>query len=243
MCFKTVYIDVDRETAFNNFYPGNPSTLVQLNVVTSGVRNRWFDLKVSYIPCDSPYRAPPNCLQYHYGLMGKMVSFNFDVFNQGFTYFNNLDYAICFRKPPGFCTVSFTVAEDDDDDDDDSTNDLFPDEELGNEFKKIRDKLSPSSLRPTKESTNFHIVAKERAQQLAGAGPHKCPADYLVLNNMRFCGHYLNEAALYRNGIKEDSVVIDNSTGPVIARFISSESAVAKGFQLEYQMNPCMSHG
>jgi len=171
-----------------------------------------------------------------------MQSFNFDVFNQGFTYFNNLDYAICFRKPPGFCTVSFAVADDDDDDDDDA-NGLFPDDELSDEFKKARDKLKPIDLRPSRERTNFHIVARDRGQALAGAGPHKCPTDYLIINNMRFCGYFLNEAALFRNGIQEDSDVTDNSTGPIMVRFITSEEAVAKGFQLEYQMNPCLLNG
>ena len=233
----------------NNFHPGpNPSNLMNLNIVTSGVRNRWFDIKVSYIPCDSPFRAPANCLQYHYDLLGKIESFNFDVFNQGFTYFNNLDYAICFRKPPGFCTVSFQVSEDKDDDDDDP-DDEFPDDELSDEFKKIRDrqknreKLRPSDLRPVRETTNFNIVSRDRSQTMAGAGPHKCPTDYIVINNMRFCGHRLNQAALYRNGIQEDDQVIDNSTGPILVRFITSEESVAKGFQIDYQLNPCLLNG
>ena len=51
-----MYIEVD-ESSRSQFASPTPSNLVTLNVITSGNRNRWFDIKVSYIPCDSPYKG------------------------------------------------------------------------------------------------------------------------------------------------------------------------------------------
>lgn len=101
----------------------------------------------------------------------------------------------------------------------------------------------PQEIRPPHEVTSFHIVNGHSNQQFAGAGPLKCYSDYLILNNMRFCGSHLNEAALYRNNINTDETVIDNSTGPVYARFVSSVESVSKGFILDYQLNPCLLNG
>ncbi|CAG2114154.1 unnamed protein product [Medioppia subpectinata] len=84
---------------------------VTLNVLTMGNRNRLFDIRVTQIHCSSGYRAPANCLQYHIGVQGSIRSFNYDepnVAQQG-GYLNNLDYTICFKKEPGFCTVTYSV--------------------------------------------------------------------------------------------------------------------------------------
>ena len=58
--FCTVYVEVD-EASRGQFSPSLPSTLLTLNVITSGSRNRWFDIKISYIACDSPYRGRHSC--------------------------------------------------------------------------------------------------------------------------------------------------------------------------------------
>ena len=203
--------------------------------------------------------APSNCLQYFQDLIGQVRSFNYDLFNQGFTYFNNLDYAICFRKWSGFCTVSFSVpAEEEVEEEEGHENDLFPER---NEvaLKKIAIPASkalkrrqndrqrrPQEVRPTHEVTSFHIVSSQHSgnqHMMAAAGPLKCTSDYLILNNMRFCGSHLNDAALYRNSVSTDAVIVDNSTGPVTARFVTSVEAVSKGFILDYQLNPCLLNG
>lgn len=185
-----------------------------------------------------------------------MRSFNYDLFNQGFTYFNNLDYTICFRKWPGFCTVSYTIPREDEPNESSNDNDLFPERDEVGALKKIampvtkamkiraNDRLRrPQEIRPPHETTSFQIVSGQSNQQFAGAGPLKCVSDYLVLNNMRFCGSHLNDAALYRNNINLDTTIVDNSTGPVSARFVTSQESVSKGFILDYQLNPCLLNG
>ena len=100
--------------------------------------------------------------------------------------------------------------------------------------------------RPGRETSYFQIISgqnNQNNQQFAGAGPVKCYTDYLLLNGMRYCGSHLNEGALYRNNIDTDVPVIDNSTGPVYARFVTSEEAVSRGFMLNYHLNPCLLNG
>jgi len=47
--------------------------------------------------------------------------------------------------------------------------------------------------------------------------------------------HYLFIIIIY--------VVTDNSTGPITARFVTNEKDVARGFNINYRMNPCLING
>lgn len=119
----------------------------------------------------SLFQAPPNCLQYHHEIVGKVVSFNFDLYNEGNTYFNNMDYTICFRKEPGFCTLTYSVPTERDPDDD---NDL---------------------TKPTRPGTAiryFEIDPESKVVDGPGVGILKCPSDYLLLGGIRYCGGRLN---------------------------------------------------
>lgn len=91
-----------------------------LRVLTSGPGYRRWNIRVSQIECANPSRAPSNCLQYFTGPAGTFSSFNYDAYRplveaniknmpQDATYFNNMDYAICFRKEIGFCTQTYHV--------------------------------------------------------------------------------------------------------------------------------------
>ncbi|GLG93829.1 Uncharacterized protein GBIM_01168 [Gryllus bimaculatus] len=52
--------------------------------------------------------APPNCLQYLQGVRGTLRSFNYN----GGSYTNDLNYAICIRKEPGYCSITYSVRSD-----------------------------------------------------------------------------------------------------------------------------------
>ena len=242
-----IYVEVDNvEEYFQNPYNPNPynpnsnTNLMTINIITSGNRNRWFDIKVNYIPCNSPYRAPRHCLQYHYNLLGSIKSFNYDIFNQGFTYTNNLDYTICFKKSTGFCTITYSVPREEDEG---HGNELFheTDREQGSWTEGEPFKRRPElSTRP--ERTYFDITPGQRdSSQTAHAGPYKCPSDYIMLNGIRLCGYHLNDNLYASSSL--DVPITDNSTGPIFARFVSSPETVGKGFYLNYQMNPCMING
>lgn len=205
-------------------------------------------------------------------MVGQVKSFNYDLFNQGFTYFNNLDYAICFKKWPGFCTVTYEVPTSTDEWEETGSENGFllpdrvPDGGDGLDYDELlkkgppiavttsrsanngknKKKIPSQLLRPHREVTSFHIVSREhgaQSQTTAAAGPLKCNTDYLVLNNLRFCGHHLNEDSLHSSTIRTDAPVMDNSTGPIYARFVTSVDTVGKGFVLNYQLNPCLMAG
>ncbi|KAG0418379.1 hypothetical protein HPB47_004901 [Ixodes persulcatus] len=96
-----VYLDVDMS-------PGPVTIFVE----TNGQRNSRWNIKISQIKCDSPTRAPPNCLQYYTGPSGNFTSFNYlesRLTPPRMGYFNNLDYSICFRKEADYCSQTYTV--------------------------------------------------------------------------------------------------------------------------------------
>ncbi|XP_053203835.1 uncharacterized protein LOC128388463 isoform X1 [Panonychus citri] len=194
---------------------------VSLNFITTGHRSRQFDVRVTQIQCHSPYRAPAHCLQYHYDVVGRIMSLNFDLYNDGNTYFNNLDYTICFRKEPGFCTMTYSVPSERDPDEEPETN-------------------KPS--RPSSVFRYFEIQPESKTSEAPGAGIVKCPSDYLMIGGIRFCGGRLN-ANVFANNPSGDTDVTDNSTGPIFARFVSDGKEVKRGFFLNYRMNPCFIGG
>ena len=122
--------------------------------------------------------APSNCLQYNVGVQGSIRSFNYEDPNasaQG--YLNNLDYTICFRKEPGFCTVTYSIP---------------------NVFIHVTDpnqqQEGPLQINPGRyfniipDSSTSNAVGDDQA----GAGPYDCPWDYLFIAGRRLCGSRLN---------------------------------------------------
>ena len=98
---------------------------------------RKFNIQLTQIPCSvEKLKAPPNCLQYLTGTYGTIKSFNYqvssssspsnsyargrnnvnsDASNSGSVssttgYPNDLDYSICFKKEPGFCSITYELA-------------------------------------------------------------------------------------------------------------------------------------
>ena len=125
--------------------------------------------------------APQNCLQYKTGVQGSFKSFNFeDVHIPSTGYLSNLDYTICFRKEPGFCTVTYSVASVYTSDQ--NTGSQSPEQDQAQA-------VSPGryfNIIPDTSSTNSVGAGQ------AGAGPYECPSDYIMLAGIRFCGSRLN---------------------------------------------------
>ncbi|RWS04237.1 uncharacterized protein B4U79_12545, partial [Dinothrombium tinctorium] len=108
-----LYVDIE-----NTFGP------YVLRTITRGDGVRLWNIRVSLIECTNPSRAPENCLQYFTGPNGVFSSFNYVDTNQmealaklspnqnmfAFTYLNNLNYAICFRKEAAFCTQTYSAS-------------------------------------------------------------------------------------------------------------------------------------
>ena len=190
-----------------------------LRILTSGAGYRRWNIRISQIECANPSRAPANCLQYYTGPSGVFQSFNYETTNRQeippgvntavwpreASYFNNMDYTICFRKEVGFCTQTYQV------------NASVVTMEI-------------SAVSPLGQSS-FDAAR-------AGAGVIKCPFDFLLLDGVRYCGSHLTPLGLSGN-TDIDAPVIDKSSGPFMARFVSNEKFVGRGFSIGYQQNPC----
>ena len=122
--------------------------------------------------------APANCLQYQNSLIGQIKSFNFEEFQvgAGTGYLSGLDYAICFKKPPGYCSVTYTVPRQ-----------LFAD--VGQSI--IHQTTQTQTNYQVNPGQYFNIIGMVGNDQ-AGAGHYECPQDYLQLANIPLCGSRLN---------------------------------------------------
>jgi hypothetical protein len=154
--------------------------------------NRQFDIRITFIHCQSPYRAPSNCLQYYFDLNGEFKSFNFDYYSQANArYLRNLDYAICFRKLPGFCSITFSMPK------------------YG---APIDQDVTQASNRPI--GKYFNIVNTVAAGiGNGGSGPVKCPDDYLVIGTTRFCGMVLNDDVDRGSSPSSSDEITDSGSG------------------------------
>ncbi|PSN52667.1 hypothetical protein C0J52_06027 [Blattella germanica] len=98
-----LYVDVD-----------NTRGPIRLNVLAMGGNfPRMFRIKITQVKRGSPLEAPRNCLQYYRGAMGTIESFNYQMNADSNLparpgYMNNLNYAICIKKEPGYCSITYT---------------------------------------------------------------------------------------------------------------------------------------
>ncbi|CAN7946484.1 unnamed protein product, partial [Ixodes pacificus] len=137
---------------------------ISLNLMMVGSYSRKFDIKVTQLECEGPQSAPSHCLQYFWGTHGTVKSFNYDeaggsVHQQGYP--NDLDYVVCLRKEPGFCSVSYEIATADD--------------EVG----------------PSPFGVGAVPTQREGVQLTSSPIVAECPDDYLIIGGVRMCstGH------------------------------------------------------
>ncbi|XP_059098573.1 uncharacterized protein LOC131892751 [Tigriopus californicus] len=81
------------------------STAGQIDILQgSGMAERRYNIKVSYIPCDSRVRAPSGCTQFFTEDTGTISSYNF----AGGQLLGDQIYANCIRQNEGFCRVQYS---------------------------------------------------------------------------------------------------------------------------------------
>ncbi|XP_046633822.1 uncharacterized protein LOC124313125 [Daphnia pulicaria] len=99
----------------------NSTTPITLTMITSNLMAGGFTsarnwkIRVSQIPCNEGFAAPPGCLQYYTGSVGVIRSFNFFFDSRGVNTARQLsfqDYTICIRQESNFCEMQYNVCPD-----------------------------------------------------------------------------------------------------------------------------------
>jgi len=73
---------------------------------------RFFEIKVTQLPCSNEYNRYPGCFQYHEGLTGRIETFNFQNCGNKQTHLPNQEYSICVRPEAGYDCVQWQVCPD-----------------------------------------------------------------------------------------------------------------------------------
>ncbi|KAL3183554.1 hypothetical protein MRX96_033662 [Rhipicephalus microplus] len=105
-----MYIDVSEATR----------AVLSVNIGGEAPQGRKWHIRVSFIHCLSPQKAPASCLQYFPEPQGEFNSFNYIPGAPKQQLIAGLKYSICFRRQLGLCQINFTPA---------TTNELF---QMGN---------------------------------------------------------------------------------------------------------------
>ncbi|CAG0881781.1 unnamed protein product [Darwinula stevensoni] len=87
---------------------GQTTNSVSLTVTTSGSSfPRSWKIKVTQLPCNTNYLAGSGCLQFHTGVTGQVMTYNFNsALGQELA---NQDYGICIRMEAGYCGIQYAT--------------------------------------------------------------------------------------------------------------------------------------
>jgi len=88
------------------------SESVALSFDFTGTYSRFFEVKVTQLPCTSEYNRFPGCLQYHEGLTGRIETFNYGNCVKTQSHLPNQDYSICVRPEAGYDCVQWQLCPD-----------------------------------------------------------------------------------------------------------------------------------
>lgn len=239
---------------FSDYFGVDESGVISLHVMMMGSFDRKFDMTITQIPCQSGKRAPLHCLQYLTGTHGKIKSFNYDSYssiplssnannnnlattpspqslvNVGDGYPNDIDYIICLKKEPGFCSVTYELATQD--------TRVLP--------------FGIGTVGPVKtlQGRQVHPLAQCNEDFLTIGGVRLCSSSIPSYPEGQ---SYVSDIA-YHSGIAKTDIatgvvlnatvasptlLTDSTPGPFLARFVSNKSFNSKGFYLFFRQNPC----
>ncbi|KAI1295488.1 hypothetical protein HDE_05512 [Halotydeus destructor] len=203
------------------------SGIISFHMMMLGNYHRKFNILVSQIPCRSEAKAPSHCLQYQTGTHGTIKSFNYDQTDSNAVsegYPNDIDYMICVKKEPGFCSITYELTP--------SLTGVFP-FAVGAPAKGGR---SP-------------IVSQCKDDYLVIGGLRLCSASLQspsLPSNLETHTHTtdgtfqrLETGSILNATLYSPTLITDTTPGPFLVRFVSSQADTAKGFNLSYRQNPC----
>ncbi|XP_069701068.1 uncharacterized protein [Periplaneta americana] len=193
---------------------------IQITVRTNPAvtANRKWNIRINQIECTSPERAPTGCLMYYTGTDGRVNSFNYAAAGRAVgtvwtRELANLNYGVCIRMAPGYCSIewrqaandpySFTVSGD--------TGGIDPDV-LGT------DVVAESGAQCT---TDFVVIPNP----YVGSDP---------LNTDRFCG---NGFVTKTTASKPFVLTVVTNEGDLVGGVAQGNEN--RGFSLNYRQIPC----
>jgi hypothetical protein len=204
------------------------SGVISLHVMMLGHYERKFDIFISQIPCEGERRAPPHCLQYYTGTHGRIKSFNYDLLGGNVTdegYPNDIDYMMCVKKEPGFCSITYELA---------TTERRVKAFGIGN----------PNKL----TGRAGQVVGQCNEDYLVIGGYRICSASVGVQDGLSFISDVpatgfsktdVQTGSVLNATLTSPVLLTDSTPGPFLLRFISSQANNAKGFDLSFRQNPC----
>lgn len=177
--------------------------------------SRFWDIKITQIPCNVRYDPPNGCLQYHTGIDGRFTTFNWGS-TPVVQHLRNQDYRICIRQEEGYCCIIYMQCTD--------ANSFTINPGTGGNDMWTMGKIQSNCAED--------YIGIEASSQ-SGFGN----------TNSVYCGGFLNDidAATTDAKIKDCtspfavSVVTDGTTDAVPAMLANSN----KGVCLEYTQEPC----
>ncbi|CAG9863008.1 unnamed protein product [Phyllotreta striolata] len=91
----------------------NGNTNIVISIGTSGASGRSWNIKVTQINCNCPYRAPSGCLQYYNSITGVVRSFNYGAAatQDGTRQLSNENYGICIATITGYCGITWSQTD------------------------------------------------------------------------------------------------------------------------------------
>jgi len=87
---------------------GSEGDTLEVSISLTGTDDRRWNILVSQICCNDPWRAPADCLQYHTGVSGTFKSFN----HEGGQVLSSQNYRVCFRQEQDYCSITYQASTD-----------------------------------------------------------------------------------------------------------------------------------
>ncbi|GIY44890.1 CUB domain-containing protein [Caerostris darwini] len=189
------------------------SGAISLHVTMVGIYGRRFNIKINQVRCIGRDAAPPHCLQYHRGTRGAIKSFNYDEPGLlGLGYPNNMDYVICIRKEPGFCSITYQL------------------------FSEGRN-VAPFAVGALPGAANAAlgltgpVAAECHDDYVLFTGIRVCSGRVSPTGAPNRPAREPNTTTTY--------ILTDATPGPFLVRFVSNGVRNARGFHFTYRQNPC----
>ncbi|XP_018016009.1 uncharacterized protein LOC108672786 isoform X3 [Hyalella azteca] len=107
--------DLTGQHIYINAEPGGGPIILTMDTSKTLDMKRDWNIKVTQIDCNSPYRAPAGCLQFFNETSGMVKSMNFKGIDppddEDMRQIQNLNYGVCINAKVGYCDLTWTQSK------------------------------------------------------------------------------------------------------------------------------------